>query len=268
MKDFDIDLVSTALRDAAKDIVLPRYQALADHHIHEKSPGDVVTVADIEAERFLTDRLIDILPGSTTVGEEHYSRDASIEERFAGSSPVWVIDPIDGTRNFANGTPTFCMMVGLIADGVTQNGWVYDPLTDRMFVAGKGAGAYVEGNRLQVGPAPALGSMTGQVSLNCFDPKQRPAMKEKCESAFGSLSNLRCAGHDFVAQTLGERHFALYNRIWMWDHAPGVLILQEAGGYVERIDDTAYRPVDRAYKLLSAPDKDTWMALKSVLTPA
>lgn len=267
MKDFDTDLVSTALRDAAKEIVLPRYQALADHHIQEKSPGDVVTVADIEAEHYLADRLTGILPGSTCVGEEAHSRDAGIEKRFAGDAPVWVIDPIDGTRNFANGTATFCMMVGLLQNGIARRGWVFDPLTDRMFTAEKGGGAFVGERRLHVPQPPPKASMTGQVSLNCFEPGQRPAMKATCEATFGTLSNLRCAGHDFVAQALGERHFALYNRIWMWDHAPGVLILQEAGGYVERIDDTAYRPVDRAYKLLSAPDKETWMALKAVLTP-
>lgn len=268
MKDFDTDLVSKALIDAANQIVLPRFQSLATDQIHEKSPGDVVTIADIESEHFLTDRLLDILPGSTSVGEEAHSRDAVIEERLTDSAPVWVIDPIDGTRNFTNGANTFCMMIGLIQGGETLHGWVYDPLTDRMFTAEKGAGAFLNGTRLTVRQPPAFSSMVGQISLNCFDSEQRPAMKEKCDTTFQNLSNLRCAGHDFVAQTLGERHFALYNRIWMWDHAPGVLILQEAGGYVERIDETPYSPIDRAYKLLTAPDPDTWMALKKILTPA
>jgi len=267
VRDFDTDLVSGALRDAAKEIVLPRFQSLADHQIHEKSPGDVVTVADIESEHFLTEKLLNILPGSTSVGEEAHSRDAAIEERLLESAPVWVIDPIDGTRNFTNSTATFCMMIGLIENGKTVFGWVYDPLTDRMFTAESGAGAWLDGKALTVQAPPPVSSMIGQVSMNCFEPGQRPAMKEKCEETFLTLSNLRCAGHDFVAQTLGERHFALYNRIWMWDHAPGVLILQEAGGFVERIDETPYRPVDRAYKLLTAPDKDSWIALKEILTP-
>lgn len=268
MKDFDTDLVAAALKDAASEIVLPRFRSLADDQVHEKSPGDIVTVADIESENFLTERLLAILPGSTSVGEEAHSRDAKIQGRLQDSDPVWVIDPIDGTRNFTNGMATFCMMVGLIEEGVTRYGWVYDPLTDRVFTAGKGDGAYMNGDRLKTRGSPPFSAMTGQVSMNCYEPHQRQEMREKCESTFRDLTNLRCAGHDFVAQTLGERHFALYNRIWMWDHAPGALIFQEAGGYVERIDETPYRPTERAYKLLTAPDKDTWNALKDILTPA
>ena len=92
--------------------------------------------------------------------------------------------------------------------------------------------------------------------------------REQIESAFREVLRYGSAACAFRALAMGDRHFSIYNNLWAWDHAAGVLIHSEAGGYTARVDGAPYRPVDRVPGLLSAPDEETWQRIDAFLKPA
>jgi fructose-1,6-bisphosphatase/inositol monophosphatase family enzyme len=98
-----IDEVGELVRATARTAVLPRFRRLAAGEITEKAPGELVTVADREAEDLLSAGLLRLLPGSVVVGEEAVADDPAVLRRLAADGPVWLVDPLDGTRNFATG---------------------------------------------------------------------------------------------------------------------------------------------------------------------
>ncbi len=261
----DAERVGAILREVAAEAVLPRFRALATHEVMEKGAGDIVTAADLESERLLAERLTALLPGSVVVGEEAHHADSAIVNRFDGEAPVWVIDPVDGTRNFSRGKETFCLLLALVVRQETRMAWLCDPVPDRVATAVRGAGAFLDGTRLVSPPAPPLSEMVGQMNLAFFPKDRRDAIRARAEATFGRLSSLFCAGHDFLQQAQGLRHFSFYRRLWPWDHAAGVLIREEAGGKVARYDGAPYRAGDRVEGLLSAPDRESWQAIRAFM---
>lgn len=259
------DRVTDALREAAALDVLPRFRSLKAGDIMEKAPGDVVTVADIDAEHRLTPILEGLLPGSQVVGEEAFSRDPAILDRFDRHDAVWVIDPVDGTHNFSRGDERFCMMVGLILYGEVVMAWIHDPIPGDTALAEKGAGAVYRGNTLRVPEPPdRFEELSGSVNMSFWSHDRRAAVKVNLRR-FAELHSLRCAGHDFLLMATGSRHFSMYRRLWPWDHVPGVLIFREAGGAARRVDGSAYRPGDRVAGLLSAANETLWARLQAFL---
>ncbi len=260
----DPQIIADILRQTGEAIVLPRFRALAAHEVIEKKPGDVVTVADIEAEAALERALPLILPGSIVIGEEAHHRDPSILAHLDGEEAVWIVDPIDGTANFTEGKQVFCMMLVLSYRGEAVMSWIHDPLSGTTAMAEKGAGAERAGTRLKVPDAPPVRDMVGQINLGFYPKEERGRIRAQIASRVKALQALRCAGHDFLGMAEGKHHFSVYRRLWTWDHAPGVLILREAGGVAERMDGQAYRLADRVEGLLSAPDPDSWAHLKEM----
>lgn len=261
----DTDTVTAMIREAAETIVLPRFKSLLDHEIIEKAPGDVVTIADLEAEHYLTKRLADLLPGSLVVGEEAHSKNPEILRRFEDPDPVWVIDPVDGTKNFTQGSKTFCMMVALVQRNRPVMAWIHDPLLNRTATASEGEGSWMEGTRLWAPNPPPDSEMIGLLNSWYFEEPHRTGIRNAARARFAEVASISCAGQDLLAQATGKRHFSFYRRLWPWDHAPGTLILREAGGTVDRIDGTPYRAGDRVHGILSAPRQETWLKLRSFL---
>ncbi len=253
-----IDFVTEALAEAGELDVLPRFRQLTSGVIIEKKPGDVVTIADIEAEARLTESLSKLLPGSVVIGEEAHHKDPKIINHIHNHEYVWLVDPVDGTGNFVAGSPNFCLMAALVVKGIPQLACIHDPITKNTATAKLGEGAYLNDVRIPSPASVSFDEMVGQVNLGLFDKIQHDHVKSVLNSTFKKIDRVRCAGQDFVNQALGNRHFALYRYLWSWDHVPGVLILQESGGHVARIDGELYRAEDRVHGLLSAPNKDAW----------
>lgn len=113
----EISEVEAIIREVARTEILPRFGRLTAADISEKNPGDLVTVADRAAEEALTRRLTGLLPGSLVVGEEAVAGDPGVLARLAGPEPVWIIDPIDGTHNYATDNPRFTTLVALAQGG-------------------------------------------------------------------------------------------------------------------------------------------------------
>src|SRR5271154_887994 len=160
----DLARVEAAIREVAAAEIMPRFRNLASGDMHEKQPGQLVTITDTEAELRLTPMLRDLLPGSVVVGEEGVAEDPSRLAWVAGETPVWLVDPVDGTQNFAEGKAVFATMVALLHQGRAVASWIFDPVTGRMATAEQGAGAYLDGARLQTATAPALDRMRGRLT--------------------------------------------------------------------------------------------------------
>jgi fructose-1,6-bisphosphatase/inositol monophosphatase family enzyme len=251
-----IERVSSLIREVAKTEILPRFQKLAVGDISEKQPGQLVTTADIEAERVLTRGLADLLPGSVVVGEEGVAAEPGRLAAVAGDAPVWLVDPVDGTQNFADGSPVFATMVALLIERCTAAAWIYDPVADRMARAELGSGSFIDGHRLRVAAPAALEKMRGRLT---------PRTARKLAGRIGEHFYRRCAGHEYLAVARGAAHFALFRRLNPWDHAPGELLVREAGGYSRRLDGTVYVPTEIDASLLLAPDEQSWDALRKLI---
>jgi fructose-1,6-bisphosphatase/inositol monophosphatase family enzyme len=247
-----------AIRRVAEARILPRFQKLNETDVRSKThPADLVTVADVESEQDLTRLLPELLPGSLVVGEEAVSADARVLKRLAGEEPVWVIDPIDGTANFVNGVARFAVMVALVQSGETIMGWIHDPVANRTLWGEKGAGAWLEedgavSKRMQV-PMPAspeLATMTAGIYS-----RDVASLKGK----FAREVRLGSAAHDYWSLTDGRMQVLCFRRLKPWDHAAGLLIHGEAGGYNRMLSGVHYSPAAQdPMGVLCAPDQKIW----------
>jgi fructose-1,6-bisphosphatase/inositol monophosphatase family enzyme len=251
-------LVAKLLRDIARVEVLPRFRQLKNHEIREKSPGDFVTVADEAMEAALAPKLAALLPGSLLVGEEDCARDPSVIKRLASDQPVWVIDPVDGTANFAEGKEEFCTMMALVERDQVLGGWIYDPVTDTTSYAVKGAGAWSAGKRLQ---APKTANQyRGILAVGMKGSKVHVQQIQKNRDRVQQVKSIRCAGLEYLRLASGEVDFLVFGGVMPWDHAPGAVIVEEVGGYVSYLEGKGYQPsgAETAGGILAARDRATW----------
>lgn len=248
----EADVVTGLIRDVARREILPRFRRLRRDERWEKRPGSVVTAADREAELKLAAGLVALLPRSCAVGEEAAEERPGVLSLLAGDDPVWVIDPVDGTANFAAGKPEFVVMVGLVVAGETRAGWIHSPVTNSTAVAVMGKGAWIDNERLSVARPVPLKEMTGSLG-----PRLR--RNKAFSGRFARVVYSGCCGIDYLAMVRGERHFAFYRRLKPWDHVAGQLLHREAGGYNACLDGARYDPASPdAEGLLLAPDRDSW----------
>ncbi len=256
--------VEALIRDVAEMIVLPRYRTLAAHQIEEKSPGDYVTIADKESELALNAGLAEILSTARMVGEEAAAADPAVLDGL-DKGAVWIIDPIDGTGNFAAGQPHFAIMIALAQDGVVQAGWIYDPLRQRMCHAVAGGGAFIDGARVAAIPSGAPLPIAA-IATRFMEAGEREALIARLEGHVAITDIPNCAGEQYPRIVLGENDVALFKRTLPWDHAAGALFLAEAGGKVARLDGSPYRIWDGGTGLLGASSAKIWDAAAATLS--
>ena len=260
----DMDHVSGLIRRTVAATILPRFRNLATGEIAEKGPGDLVTIADTEAEEMLTGLLTEAWPGTLVVGEEAVSRDESVLERLKGDVPVWVIDPVDGTLNFSEGVPVFGTILAYVVRGETRAGWIYDPIGDVMVSARQGQGAWEGARRLMVDKATPLARMSGTAYWNRADwYSPDPALV--ASGRVGKIRNHRCSAADYQALALGRQHFVLSVGSKPWDHAAGVLITHEAGGTAAFLDGTPYGFDRLESRMLAAATAETAEAIREAV---
>jgi fructose-1,6-bisphosphatase/inositol monophosphatase family enzyme len=250
------DAVDRLIRSVARDIVMPRFRNLLAEHIQEKAADDLVTIADHESEARLAEGLAAILPEARVIGEEACVADPSLMERF-GDSLVWIIDPIDGTGNFAAGRPPFGILIALAVDGVARAGWLHDPLSGRMCHAMTGKGAFIDGRAVEARESGAVPPVAG-ISLLYVDGDKRRNIIDRAEGRLNMVDIPRCAAEQYPRVVLGQNDLALFERTLPWDHAAGALFLTEAGGRVLRADGSPYRVDDARTGLLAAASPRLW----------
>lgn len=237
MTPLDREILALMQRVSEKAI-LPRFRNLAQEDIEDKGGNDPVTVADRESEALLREGLSAIDASLNFVGEEAAHSDPTILDRL--DRPCWIVDPIDGTRNFAAGKPPFGIIVARADGGMTQSGWIYDCLSGRFCVAHRGRGAQVDGERVSArstGQSPAIAA----ISLVFMDQARREATKRHVAPCYTLVDVPYCAAEQYPRLALGANDVSIFERTLAWDHAAGVLWLNEAGGKAARPDGSPYR---------------------------
>lgn len=259
----DLDIVSDIVRDVAATEIMPRFRNLAARDVSEKFVGDPVTAADLGAEHALTERLTALLPGSQVVGEESVADDPTLLSRLEQPGPVWVVDPLDGTINFAGGLPVFAVMVALVDNGRTVAGWIHDPVHEMTATAAAGQGAWFGATPTKLNPPDGLARMSGALHTR-FGDRDTAAHLAKQSSALASALDLHCAGMEYLAMLAGRLHFAVYPRAYPWDHLAGALLIAEAGGHVARTDGSPYEATGRTAgaPLLVAANETCWQTVR------
>jgi|SRR5690606_21410754 fructose-1,6-bisphosphatase/inositol monophosphatase family enzyme len=251
------EAVSALLRDVSQRAILPRYQQLAAHEITAKVADDVVTVADHESEALLEEGLRTIVD-LPVVGEEAAFANASVQDRLSGD--CWIVDPLDGTRNFAAGRPPFGILVAMASGGEAHSGWIYDCLSGRLCVAERGRGAFVDGERIVARPTGETPPVAA-VSLIFMDGARREAVRSAI-SDYRLVDVPYCAAEQYPRLALGVNDVSIFERTLAWDHAAGVLWLNEAGGKAARLDGSPYRVDEWARKgLIGAASPALWEAM-------
>lgn len=267
LSDSDLDFLIATVADAGVNEILPRFRNLSASAISEKTSAvDLVTEADVLAEKRITAALLARFPNAHIVGEETYDADRSVVPALADAPLAFVIDPIDGTFNFASGFPAFGTLLAVTVKGETVAGIIHDPVMGDSIVSVKGAGATLKRKngsdaKLTVAAPAELSEMVGIYAWNHAHPDRRPVIAANMAKTKMALS-LNCSAHEYWLVAAGKLHFIGHEKLMPWDHLAGVLTHQEAGGYTAKLDGTPYRPGETTGGILSAPTKDSWKMLR------
>ena len=264
------DGIIQAIRLAAQQEILPHFRALQPEQIAQKSDAlDLVTTADLASEALITEALSALFPDALIIGEEAVARSPGLLDNIDSAPLCFIIDPIDGTWNYANGLATFGVIVAATRFGQPIFGLLYDPLQDDYMIAEQG----VEGagfvassgakKSLKTSVGGALNQLNGFIHFYQV-PAPKQARLAACLPHFGNMSNLRCSCHEYRLLAQGSFDFCLAGVVKPWDHAAGVLICQKAGGYVKMLDGREYSAVHKDGYLLAACNQATWNRLQEL----
>lgn len=234
--------VEDAVREAAAVEVMPRFRTLERHEIIEKTgPQDLVTVADRLAEEHLTASLTKLLPGSVVVGEEAVHADPGVLEELHRTEPVWIVDPIDGTRQFVRGEQGFTTLVALAEHDEVLASWTYAPALELMAVARRGRGAELNGEPLRCGsPEP---NAVLQIATSHPDFSSSDETRSFARLAVEGVASRPCgsAGLEYLHVAEGSLDAVTFGWENPWDHAAGLLLVAEAGGASATIAHKPFR---------------------------
>lgn len=261
----DTDAVLQLLKDVAAEVITPRFRDLERGDIMEKRPGDLVTIADHEAEELITKALLADDPSVLVVGEEATSANPRLMAQLAGADHAYTVDPVDGTRNFVYGRANHAVMVAELRHGQTVRAWIWQPELGHSYVAERGAGAYEDGVRMPQ-------AWTGPDDPAAIDPSRlrvltsRPAY-EGLRDGLVLGSSAWCCGVDYPWLARGDVDAIMYSNTLPWDHAPGSLLVEETGGVVRRADGSQYSPGETGSGgLLAAGSDVVWQLIANRLT--
>lgn len=250
------DAVLELLKEVGEQVVTPRFRSLSAEQVMEKNPGDLVTVADREAEVLIADRLRAAYPSVLIVGEEAVATDPSLLTAAWTEPDFFTIDPIDGTKNFVHGSVDHAMMIGEVRGGVPVRAWIWQPEHKEAYVAERGAGTFRNGVRLEhrVAGSPADGRTSDRRNIG----------RTPDGLATLTLTWVSC-GIDYPKLAVGECDFVLYRSVMPWDHIPGSLIVSEAGGRVGYLDGRSYEAGSLDKPLLAAATPELFESVRGPL---
>jgi fructose-1,6-bisphosphatase/inositol monophosphatase family enzyme len=243
LAQLDIARVTELIERVGREIVMPRFGSLgADDVLHKSTPGyldDLVTVADREAEVCLTAGLRDIVDAHV-VGEEATHEHEEIAQRVQSDAPVWIVDPIDGTHNFAAGHDGFGIMVGFAVSGRVDAGWIHLPARGETFVAIAGGGAFCNDVRIVAPDSDDAGALRGSFFTRFMPPDERDRLETRIEGKYAVAAPTGAAALEYTEVLRGRKDFAVYFRLLPWDHGAPALILSEGGGCVVHVNGEPY----------------------------
>lgn len=249
---------------------MPRFGKLTACQVRRKSSAfDIVTDADEASERAITGLLRAQFPGSVVIGEEAADKNPDLLRAMESAELVFLLDPLDGTKNFASGLPLFGVMAAAVMQGEVVAGVIHDPVSGTTALARLNEAAWLQDRsgareRMHVAPPVPVEEMEGIAGTNFLPEPLRERVSANL-SRLRMTNWFRCAAHEYRLAASGHCHILFYNRLMPWDHAAGWLLHREAGGHGAHFDGSPYLPTNRTGGLLYAPDPEAWNAVRAAL---
>jgi myo-inositol-1(or 4)-monophosphatase len=225
-----IERLQELVRTAAQEELLPRFTHVGHDY---KADGSLITEADLAIQKRLAMQLAESWPEIGFLGEE--MSEAEQTALLESGQPLWCLDPLDGTRNFAGGIPYFSVSLALLEEGGVSLGIVYDPIRDECFAAENGKGATLNGKPLSV---PESGVSLEQCT-SLIDLKRLPkplAARLATEAPYASQRSFGSVALDWCWLACGRCQIYLHGKQNVWDYAAGNLIFLEAGGFSSTLE--------------------------------
>lgn len=225
-------------RRVAREEIMPRFRSLPPEAITAKSgPEDLVTEADLAAEARITAEVRALLPDTPVIGEEAVEADPALLEGVATADRVVIIDPVDGTNNFATGLTIFGVILAVVEQGETIFGLLLDPVMDDWVMARRDGGAWYcrdGAEPVRLGPyvAQPVARTRAWVNLAIFADSEARAAILPGFAPFARISSLGCSCHEYRQMARGHVHVTVSPTAKLWDHAAGALVIEEIGGTV------------------------------------
>ncbi len=197
-----------------------------------KGPADFVSSADRKAEEIVREELDRARPGYTFLGEE------SGETEGTDGQHRWIVDPLDGTTNFLHGIPLFSISIALERQGRLQAAIVFNPITDELFSAERGAGAFLNDYRIRVSARTSIAESVFGTAMPVTGQGDHGQYLKDLAKVMAASAGVRCCGSAALdlAWVAAGRFDAFWNRrLAPWDFAAGALLVREAGGFVSTI---------------------------------
>ncbi len=248
--------ISSILKDASKLMM----DEDARNNVNQKgNNSNFVTESDINVQKFLSEKLTKLIPGSTIVGEESNQTDSSGEY-------VWVIDPIDGTSNYIRNLGLSVISVGLIKNREPFIGAIYHPYRDEMYTGQIGCGAFLNGKPIRVSNkdfehsilCSAMSLYNKEYAAPCFK------IIEKIYYQSDDLRRLGSAALELALLAAGKVELYFEIRVFPWDAAAAYAIIKAAGGYVECLHNEGF-PLDRPFGIIAANTEENFIKLKDIV---
>lgn len=222
--------LQTIVLPAARDELLPRFARVERRH---KLDGSVLTDADLAMQERIAGQLQQQFPGTDFLGEEMTA--AEQMQLLQSDKPVWCLDPLDGTSNFAAGIPYFCVSLALLQQGEVVLGLVYDPVRDECFSADAANGALLNGSPLAtVASGLSLKRATALIDFKRLEPEL--ARRLVSDIPYASQRSFGSVALDWCWLAAGRSHVYLHGRSNIWDYAAGNYIFLAAGGCASTLE--------------------------------
>lgn len=259
-----LEAVAEAIQEVAEETVARRFRELGANEIEEKAKGEIVTTADRDCEAALTTRLRGILR-LPVVGEEASAQNPGLLDVLDTGTSCWIVDPIDGTSNFAVGNPDYAVMVAYMHNETLAASWIWIPSRRLMYIAEERNGATRNGELLcHPKHASDTRAMTGIIKERFLPDAVRSHLAANRSKTGPATADSNCAGIEYPQIAEGAIDYILYWRTLPWDHAPGVLLARETGHVAVRPDGSEYTTSGNRTGLLVAPT-DSADKLRSAL---
>ena len=224
--------MTTQLMQSVKEVVLCAGPLIRDAFLAPDRPAytlkgqqDYLTETDLAVEQFVREQITQRFPQDSVLGEEGGGR--------TDAERLWIVDPIDGTANFARNIAHFCISLGVMVHGQLEAGAIYDPMRDELFLAGRGQGAWLNGRPLRVSTIDTLTTASAEIGWSSRKPVD--AYLDLVSRTMHTGCSVRRAGSGALGLayvSAGRIECYAEQHINAWDVAAGLLLVTEAGGQV------------------------------------
>tara|TARA_E500000178_G_C16885613_1_gene691072 strand:- start:10 stop:894 length:885 start_codon:yes stop_codon:yes gene_type:complete len=267
-----VNYLMNLLINVNKDIILYYYKNLKSKDISTKSSNDdFVTIADKKSEKFISDQLIGFLGVNDILGEETAFLVKNYD-KYLNNSLLWVVDPIDGTKNYINGKEEFCSMISLVSSMLPIATFIYYPLKNIFVYAFKNFGAYIVdtntniSSKLLIKPYKSL-KLVGSGGTKGIPENYRQSILNNLKINTERLF-IGSAGIETIMLAKNEIQFIFHGRVTPWDHSPMNLITKEAGGCVYMAINKNEFDIKSKGSILAASNLQTWNNIRNLIIPS